>query len=249
MIIDDHVHVHEWSYREGQPEYEVEHVIGQLDACGIDMAIIEDSLAYIGFAQEHSNDETRKAVEAYPDRLIGFANIRPQLGSKACREEIKRTIGNWNFRGIKLHPVVDRFRANDSDLVFPIVEMAMEYDVPIWFHTGHQPFATPTLVGDLALQFPDVKLIVGHMGHGLFYDAIMAARRHPSLFLEISQQGGHSFGVACKEVGAHRLIFGSDAPYANPAVIKKMVEGSSLSDNEKAMILGGNIAGLIGLPN
>lgn len=247
MIIDDHVHVHEWSFHHGQPEYEGAYVIELMDRFGIDKSIIMDSLAYIGADQCTSNEETRKVVKEYPDRFIGFANIKPQQGATACKEELARTIGDWGFRGIKLHPAVDQYAANDPSLVNPIVEMAIHYDVPIWFHTGHQPYATPTLVGNLASAFPEAKIICGHMGHGMFYDAICAARRHPSLYLEFSHQGGHSFSAACQDISPDRLIFGSDAPYASPAGPKALVEKSSLSDDDKAKILGLNIARLIGL--
>ena len=247
MIIDDHVHVHEWSFNADQPEYRVDYVIKVMDEVGIDKSIIMDSLAYIGVDQTKSNDETRKAVEAYPDRLIGFANIKPQLGIGICRAEIDRTVGGWNFRGIKLHAAVDQYPANSEAIVYPIIETAIRYDVPVWFHTGHQPYATPTLLGNLARAFPEAKIICGHMGQGMFYDAILAARRHPSLYLEISQQGEHSFEAACREIGADRLIFGSDAPYGHPGGIKRMVEAAALSDEEKRQILGGNIAHLVGL--
>jgi predicted TIM-barrel fold metal-dependent hydrolase len=154
MVIDDHVHVHEWSFREGDPEYEVDYVVGLMDKWKIDKSIIMDSLAYIGLDQNTSNDHTHAAVDAYPDRLIGFANIKPPQGLAACRDEMKRTIEDWGFRGIKLHPQVDRYPANHRELVHPIIELALRYDIPVWFHTGHAPNATPTLVGSLARDFP-----------------------------------------------------------------------------------------------
>jgi uncharacterized protein len=247
MVIDDHVHVHEWSFHEGDPEYEVDYVVKLMDEWGIDLSIIMDSLAYIGLDQKSSNNHTRDAVERYPKRLIGFANIKPPQGLAACRDEISRTIGDWGFRGIKLHPQVDRYPANHRELVHPIVELAMRHDVPIWFHTGHAPNATPTLIGNLARDFPTAKLIIGHMGSGMFYDTMCVARRYPNVYVDVSLQGGHSFATACREVGADRLLFGSDAPYASPGIIKRMIEGSPLSAHAKAQILGDNIAGLLGL--
>jgi hypothetical protein len=248
MVIDDHVHVHEWSFREGDAEYEVDFVVGLMDKFAIDKSIIMDSLAYIGLDQKTSNDHTRNAVNAYPDRLIGFANIKPPQGLAACRDEVKRTIADWGFRGIKLHPQVDRYPANHRELVYPIIEMAMRHDIPVWFHTGHAPNATPTLVGVLAREFPDAKIIMGHMGSGMFYDAICAARQYKNIHVDISLQGGHSFGTACREVGAERLLFGTDSPYANPGTVKRMVEEAPmLTAAEKAMILGDNMARLLNL--
>lgn len=247
MIIDDHVHVHEWSYQKNDPEFEVDYVVKLMDEFGVDVSVIMDSLAYIGLDQQTSNDYTREAVDAYPDRLIGFANIKPPQGLAECRNEMKRTIGDWGFRGIKLHPQVDRYPVNDRTLVYPIVELAIDYDVPIWVHTGHQPNATPTLMGTLARDFPQAKLIIGHMGFGMFYDAMCMARRYPNLYIDVSLQGGHAFLAACEEVGPGKLIYGSDAPYASPGSMKRIIEDSPLSAADKAQVLGGNAARLLKL--
>ncbi len=247
MIIDDHVHVHEWSFQKGDREFEVDYVVELMDEWGIDKSIIMDSLAYIGLDQRTSNDHTRDAVDAYPDRLIGFANIKPPQGFAACRDEIARTIGDWGFRGIKLHPQVDRYPVNDRTLVYPVIELALSYDVPVWVHTGHQPNATPTLMGALARDFPEAKLIIGHMGSGMFYDAMCMSKRHRNLYIDISLQGGHAFEAACEEVGAGKLLYGSDSPYANPGSMKRIVDESPLSAADKALVLGGNAARLLNI--
>ena len=248
MIIDDHVHVHEWSFQKGDREFEAGYVVELMDQWGIDKSIIMDSLAYIGLDQKTSNEHTRDAVDAYPGRLIGFANIKPPQGLAACSDEIKRTVGDWGFRGIKLHPQVDRYPVNDRTLVYPIVELALEHDVPVWVHTGNQPNATPTQLGTLARDFPEARIIIGHMGSGMFYDAICMSRRHRNLYVDISLQGGHAFKTACEDLGASKMIYGSDSPYASPGSMKRMVEESPLlSDSDKALVLGGNIARLLGM--
>jgi uncharacterized protein len=248
MIIDDHVHVHEWSFQKGQREFEADYVIELMDQSGIDKSIIMDSLAYIGLDQKTSNEHTRDAVNSFPDRLIGFANIKPPQGRDVCRDEIKRTVRDWGFRGIKLHPQVDRYPTNDRALVYPIIELAIEYDVPVWVHTGNQPHATPTQLAAVARDFPQAKIIIGHMGSGMFYDAICVARRYDNLFVDISLQGAHAFKTACEEVGAKKMLFGSDSPYANPASVKRMIEEFPLlTASDRALILGDNIARLIGL--
>jgi uncharacterized protein len=248
MIIDDHVHVHEWSFQKGQREFEADYVIELMDRWGVDKSIIMDSLAYIGLDQKTSNEHTRDAVNSFPDRLIGFANIKPPQGLAICSDEIKRTVRDWGFRGIKLHPQVDRYPVNDRRLVYPIIELAIEFDVPVWVHTGNQPYATPTLLAPVARDFPDAKVIIGHMGSGMFYDAICVAKRYDNLYVDISLQGGHAFKTACEDVGAAKMLFGSDSPYASPGSIMRMIEESPLLNNEeKSLILGENIARLIGL--
>ena len=103
-------------------------------------------------------------------------------------------------------------------------------------------------MGALARAYPEAKLIIGHMGSGMFYDAMCMAKRHPNLYIDVSLQGGHAFGAACEEVGAHKLIYGSDAPYASPGSMKRIIEESPLSHDEKAQVLGTNIARLLDMP-
>lgn len=244
MIIDDHVHVHEWSYRAGDPEYEIDYVIRQMDACGVDRAIIEDSLAYIGLAQSLSNDHTKAAVDRFPDRLIGFANIKPPEGQAESVAEIDRTVGDWGFRGIKLHPMADNFAITDSTYMDAVVEATIRHDVPIWFHTGHLPNATPMQISRLAAKFPKAKLIIGHLGGAMIYDAILCAQSRPNVFVDVSLQGTASVHLACAELPAQKLIFGSDAPYGDMRGSKRAIETSGLSESEKAAVLGGNIAAL-----
>lgn len=246
MIIDDHTHCHEWSFKKEDPEYEAPYVIEELDRAGVHAAVIMDSCAYLGTDQRTSNEHTLEAVEAFPERLIGFANIKPQEGARVATDEIERTVGRWGFRGIKIHPAVDHVPAN-SPALDPIIEAAIQYDVPVWFHTGHQPFATPTLVGSLASRFPRAKIICGHFGHGMFYDAICAGRKHKSLYFDISFQGRHSFDLAYRELGAERLIFGSDCPYAGPGTVKGVVERARIAASDKDRILGKNIGELMGI--
>jgi predicted TIM-barrel fold metal-dependent hydrolase len=73
------------------------------------------------------------------------------------------------------------------------------------------------------------------------------AKRHRNVFLDISLQGGHAFGAACEEVGADKLLYGSDAPYASPGSMKRIIEESSLAAADKELILGGNAARLLHL--
>lgn len=245
-VIDDHVHVHEWGYQPGDPEYEVDYVIGQMDENGVDVAIIEDSLAYVGLSQEESNDHTRAAVDAFPDRLVGFANIKPPQGAAACIAEIDRC-ADWGFRGIKLHAMADSYSADDPELVDPVVERCLHHGIPIWFHTGHLPYATPMQIASLASRFPEVALIIGHLGHGMVYDAIWAAANRRNVYLDISLQGAGAIHRACREVPAEQLVFGSDAPYGDMGRVKRAVETAPLTEAQKGLILGGTIARICGL--
>jgi hypothetical protein len=130
-------------------------------------------------------------------------------------------------REFEADDVVQRYPVNDRKLVYPIIELAMDSDVSVWVHTGHHLNATTTQMGMLTRDFPERKLIIGHMGRGMFYDAMSMSVRHAKLYVDISLQGSHSFGVACEEVAAHKLLYGSDSLYANPGPMKRSISAAA----------------------
>ena len=170
-----------------------------------------------------------------------------QAGAAACRAEIDRTVGDWGFRGIKLHAMADNYSANDPAHVDAVLEAVIRHDVPIWFHTGHLPYSTPMQIARLAARFPEAKLIIGHLGSGMIYDAILCAQARANVWLDISLQGAGAVHLACAEVPAEKLIFGSDAPYGDMRSTRRAVETSGLSAADQARVLGGTIAQLCGI--
>ena len=87
------------------------------------------------------NSETKKAIAEFPDRLIGTVWVNPFDGEKAVKE-VNEAITNWGFKGVKLHPLLHAFVANDP-VVHPIAKVAQELDVPLFIHSGHPPFSLP----------------------------------------------------------------------------------------------------------
>jgi uncharacterized protein len=245
MIIDGYTQYHEDSLQTGDPAQEVNRLIKELDRTRVDVAVLVDSCLCRDGDVRKSNDRALAAIREFPHRLIAFANIKPAAGERAALDEMNRTVGAGDFRGVSIDPALDYIPAN-SPLMYTIIESAIHYDVPVWISTGGYPGATPTLVGSLAAKYPRAKIICGHMGCELFYDAICAGRRHPSLFFDISLQGRASFHAALRELGASRLIYGSGFPHAGAALMKDVVERTRMPAAAKERILGGNIAELIG---
>ena len=85
-----------------------------------------------------NNEDTKAAVHKYPGRFVGLAWVNPWDGAKAV-EEAMRYIETEGFKGIKLHPLLHAFVAND-DVVYPIAEAASKMQVPLFIHSGHPPF-------------------------------------------------------------------------------------------------------------
>ncbi|WP_221040484.1 amidohydrolase family protein [Gelria sp. Kuro-4] len=116
----------------------------------------------IGWRITFDNEETRAAVRKYQHRLVGIAWVTPWEGAKAV-DEAKRYIESAGFKGIKLHPLLHAFVANE-EVVHPIAEAAKDLDVPLFIYSGRPPFPLPWSIAQLAEVFPEVKIVMIHMG-------------------------------------------------------------------------------------
>ena len=96
------------------------------------------------------------------------------------------------------------------------MEAAKDLNIPVFMHCGHPPYSLPWSIALLAERHPDVKLVMIHMGHGhgVYIDATLKmAKRYPNLYLEMSGMPMPSkIREAYEEVGADRIMFGTDAP-------------------------------------
>jgi predicted TIM-barrel fold metal-dependent hydrolase len=109
-------------------------------------------------------------------------------------------------------------------------------DIPIIFDNG-KPASPNKLIGDLADVFPDVTFILAHMRGGDFIDVTAA---HDNIFIQTT--GVPQIEVVQKcvdELGAERVMMGSDSPYHSIEEEVRKVEALQLSESEKKMVFGG----------
>lgn len=162
-------------------------------------------------------------------------------------EEARRFVDHPKFLGVKLHPLMDGYYPNDP-VVYPLMEMLQERGLPVLVHTGHPIFTLPWSVEELALAFPGVKVIMGHMGHGngiYINAAINAAARTPNVYLETSGMPMHTkIREAVERAGAHKVLYGSDAPFHHPQVEMLKVRLSGLSADLTERVLDSNARAL-----
>jgi len=214
-------------------------LVQQMDEYGFEKAIISAL----------PNTETQKAVARFPDRLIGLVWVNPFDGEAAVRE-VYEAINNWGFKGVKLHPLLHSFVANDA-VVHPIAQAAADLNVPLFIHSGHPPFSLPWSIAQLADAFPQVKMVMVHMGHGhgvYIQAAIDMAQKYPNLYLETSGMPMHTkIKEAYEKVGADRVLFGTDAPFHHHSVEIQRAMVSGLSETQLENVFYHNIKKLLNL--
>lgn len=185
-----------------------EEIIQLMDEYEIEKTVIccEDNIATI------------HAIHAFPNRIEGAVYVNP------LNPESVQSMANFIDQGccaVKLNPLRHAYVA-DADVVDPVMKIAQEKGVPVCIHSGHPPYSLPWSIALLAERFPDVKVMMIHMGHGhgVYIDAALKmARRYPNLYLEMSGMPMHTkIKEAYETVGKNRIMFGTDGPFHHPSV-------------------------------
>ncbi len=229
MIFDSHMHVGSFESMFGV----------SLDRDGLETLMREHGIGS-GVVFHPDNDYVRQVVESIPG-MYALVWANPRL--PGYLEEAERFLDHPKFLGMKLHPLLDGYHPNDP-AVHPLVELLLERDLAVLIHCGHPIFTLPWSIEELVVNFPDAKVILGHMGHGnvvYINGAIEVALRHPNVYLETSGMPMHTkIKEAVERVGERRVLFGSDVPFHHPEVEIAKVRLSGLSDELVDRVLGRN---------
>lgn len=227
-ITDAHMHIGDY------PMFGV-----RLDPAELDEHLADHGIA-TGIVFAPDNGAVAKAVVATTNAFgLFWANPKQRDVIAEARDYLSAP----EFRGIKLHPLLDGFLPDDP-MVWPLAELAVERDVPVLVHCGHEPFALPWLIEPLAQRFPTLKVICGHMGHGNIVwinGTIEAAERQPNMYCETSGMPmGPKIAEAVRRLGATRVMYGSDTPFHNPGPEQLKVLTCGLDEAELAMVMDGS---------
>ena len=237
--IDAHCHVGDfggWAGVANTPEQ----IVNYMDEFEIEKTILCSS-------NYEKNQDTLNACEQYPEKFLPLVYVNP-LKRELALSDIDKYITEYGFLGIKMQPLRDAFVADDP-CVYPVMEKAAEYKIPVFIHCGHPPYSLPWSIALLAEGFPEVPVIMIHMGHGhgVYIDAsIKMAKRYSNLYLEMSGMPmGSKITEAYRTVGSDRIMFGTDGPFHHPSVEIQKVLTCGLSDEEQADVFYNNAARLM----
>jgi predicted TIM-barrel fold metal-dependent hydrolase len=272
MIIDFHVHTA--YYRKRTPDYldllrqgwgermdwmlqtfsDPQAFVGLMDEVGVDYAVILAELAPItsGIA---ANEDVAQFC-AHSPRLIPFASIDPNASQKPV-DELEELVRNQGFKGLKLYPTYQHFYPNEVK-IYPLYAKAQELDIPVLMHIGSSIFTgsrlkygDPIYIDDVAVDFPELKVLQAHSGRPFWYEKAFALSRiHENVYMEISglpPQKLLTYFPKLERI-AHKVIYGSDWPSV-PTFKENIIalQGLNMSTEAKRMILGENAARLLKL--
>jgi uncharacterized protein len=250
MIWDLHCHIAGGGLT-GAPEDRLGQLIAVADRVGIDRLCV-----YMGmkFSRDPSpetirkqNDEVLRAIEKFPQRAFGFVYLNPKHVDVSLAE-LDRCVADGPMVGVKLW-TAQRASAPELD---PLIKRAAELKAVIlqhtWFKHGGNPAgeSTPDDFAQLAERHRSVPLICGHTG-GDWELGIRAIRGLPNVYADLagSDPVAGFTEMAVRELGAERVLYGSDAPGRSFAAQLGKVYGANIAEAQKKLILGENLKKLL----
>ena len=211
------------------------------------------------------NQEVKKWVEYAPEFFIPFYNP-PEKSDRTIdvKEEIKKAIIEEGYKGFKIMLTFRKKRLNDQ-LIYPVLEAAQKYKIPIVMHCGYPPpgtnrnvltYSNPIYIDDFAGSFPKANIVITHMGYPFTDIAIALAAQYPNIYLDLSNLA-YMMPSRLKElliraneiIGVHKILYGSDGnnPEMTEIAVNYFDSIDFLTNEEIDKILGLNAVKLLNL--
>jgi len=208
------------------------------------------------------NDDVAALAAENSDVMMAFASVDPTRGTEAL-SEARRLIA-LGVRGFKLHPPLQRFHANDR-IAYPFYEVINEARLPVIFHTGHSGIGTgmpggggvrlkygnPMDIDDVAVDFPDMPIILAHPSFPWQDEAISVCLHKPQVNIDLSGWSPKYFPPVLIQYAntllKSKVLFGSDYPLIKPDRWLADFEKIAIRDEVRPLILKENAVKLFGL--
>jgi predicted TIM-barrel fold metal-dependent hydrolase len=251
FVFDQHVHVGLRPVRSttASKSYLPDELIANMDANGVDMVVgFPKANPHTDYRAE--NERIIASMKQHPTRVAAFARINPYFGAKAVADI--SDYAAMGVRGLKIHPMREFSgnRVNDPELMFPIIEAAQKANLLVLVHSGEWWNCSPSLIADLARNFPKTNFVMAHSaGFGGHQEAIAVARHQDNLYVDTASNGYPDItSNVVRALGPERVLYGSDHP-TQPFGFElgKIVKYANLDSAQLDLILGKNLARLLGI--
>lgn len=245
LIIDAHLHIGKVNnfFSSG---YSTEELVNSMDRLGISKGCVSSMYA-IGPDASKGNQEIVEAVRKYPDRLVGMLCVNPSY-KEEVEEQINIHMASGCFQQFKLHPFLHGTDSHHENYE-PVYVYAQEHRASILIHTWGE--RDVSVFSEVASKFREAIFIVGHAGGDIkgIQRAVMEAKKHDNIVLDITSTWNYDGAIEfmVNQVGADRVIFGSDAVFNSQSAALGRVLYSRLTDNEKEKVLGLNMKRILSL--
>jgi predicted TIM-barrel fold metal-dependent hydrolase len=212
--------------------------------------------------RRYSNEEVARIAAENSDVMIPFASIDPAKG-KAGAREARRLVREFGIRGFKFHPTMQGFYPNDRN-AYVLYEAIEEEGAVTLFHTGQTgvgagmhggmsmrlKYSNPMYLDDVAVDFPDLKIILAHPSFPWQEEALSVATHKPNVYIDMSGWSPKYFPKIliqyANTILKEKMLFGSDWPAITPDRWLSDFEKIEIRDEVRPLILKDNARRLLG---
>lgn len=204
-----------------------------------------------------SNDEVHSWVLAHPDRFAGLAAVNLSKPMQAVRE-LRRCVKELGFKGLRVVPWLWDAPPTDRRY-YPLYSACIELEIPFFTQVGHtgplmpsEPGRPIPYIDQVALDFPELVIIGGHIGYPWTDEMIAVTRKHENVYIDTSAYTARRYPPELVRYlqttsGRRKVLFGTNYPMILPEHALAGLGALGLDDETGALFLAGNAQRLLGV--
>ena len=243
-----------WSGKDNFQEIPPEFTVGAMDAGGVKMGMLAAWCGPGGWLIDH--DEVLKMIEAYPGRFVGLASANLFKPMDAVHE-LRRMVKDHGFKGLRIVPWLWNLPPNDRRY-YPLFAECCELGVPFCTQVGHTGPLQPSEPGrpipyleEVALDFPELKIVCGHIGFPWMNEMLSLLRKFPNVFVDTSAYSAKRYPPDLvgymRGRGRKKVLFGTNFPMITPQQCLADLDSLNLDDETTRLFLGENAGRVFGV--
>ncbi len=236
-------------------EIPLEFTIGEMDRAGVRLGLVS---AWCGPQGDLiSNDEVAAFVNRYPGRLAGIATADLYRPMEAVRE-LRRCVRELGFKGLRIVQWLWNLPPTDRRY-YPLYAECVELGVPVCLQAGHtgplrpsEPGRPIPYIDEAALDFPELKIVCGHIGYPWTVEMIAVATKHPNVFIDTSAYTAKRYPAEfvqyMKRNGKKKVLFGTNYPMVTASQCLQDLDSLGLDEEVRRLFLSGNAKSVFSMP-
>jgi hypothetical protein len=244
-----------WMHKEQIPEeLPLDYTLGALQKAGVERALV--SSWYGPSGPLVSNNELSSIVASDPERLVGVASVDLRRPMEAVRE-LRRAVNELGFRALRVLPWMWDLPPDDRRY-YPLYAECVELGIPFCLQVGHTGPLAPSEPGRpipyldrVALEFPELTIVAGHIGYPWTSEMIALATKYPNVYIDTSAYKAKRYPPELvhfmRHHGRHKVLFGSNYPMIAPEACFEGFEDLGLDDEAARLFLHDNAVRVFGL--
>lgn len=202
-----------------------------------------------------SNEEVHEIVQQYPDQFAGIAGVDIR-NPMAAIKELRKCIGEYGFKGLRIIQWLWDLPCSHA-LYYPLLAECVNLDIPVCFQVGltgplmSSSAGKPEHIERIALDFPDLKIVCGHIGYPWHIEMIAYATKFPNVYIDTSAYKITRYPAELvhfmKAHGSTKVLFGSNYPMITPDACLKGLNDLGLDEKQARRFLYSNAKRVFGL--